>query len=184
MLTASNDETAELLTREVGRVRADVGTTAAGTLEIPAVLPTLGVPVRGVVLHDGSGLAPDDRITCASLLGVVSLATQARFSPITQGLPVAGQSGTLAGRLVGTPLAGRLRAKTGHIDGVVGLAGFVDAATPAGHPSRDDQLIRFAFLANGNFSTAAGETLQDQIAETIGDYLDAPNPVDLVPAPR
>jgi D-alanyl-D-alanine carboxypeptidase/D-alanyl-D-alanine-endopeptidase (penicillin-binding protein 4) len=184
MLTVSNDETAELLTREVGRVRAGVGTTAAGTLEIPAVLAALGVPVQGVVLHDGSGLAPDDRITCASLLGVVSLATQARFSPITQGLAVAGQSGTLAGRLVGTALAGRLRAKTGHIDGVVGLAGVVDAAAPAGHPSRDDQLVRFAFLANGDFSTATGDTLQDQIAATIGDYLDAPSPVDLVPAPR
>jgi len=184
MLTESNDETAELLTREVGRVRADVGTTAAGTLEISAVLAALGVPVRGMVLHDGSGLAPDDRITCASLLGVVSLATQERFAPIAQGLPVAGQSGTLAERLVGTPLAGRLRAKTGHIDGVVGLAGFIDAATSAGHPARDDPLIRFAFLANGNFSTVTGETLQDQIAETLGDYLDTPSPVDLVPAPR
>jgi len=184
MLTASNDETAELLTREVGRVRADVGTTAAGTLVIPAVLASLGVPVRGVVLHDGSGLAPDDRITCASLLGVVSLGTQAKFAPLMQGLPVAGQSGTLAGRLVGTSLAGRLRAKTGHIDGVVGLAGVVDAATGAGHRSGDDGLVRFAFLANGDFSTAVGETLQDQVAETIGDYLDAPIPVDLVPAPR
>jgi D-alanyl-D-alanine carboxypeptidase/D-alanyl-D-alanine-endopeptidase (penicillin-binding protein 4) len=184
MLTVSNDETAELLTREVGRVRAGVGTTAAGTHVIPAVLARLGVPVGGVVLHDGSGLAPDDRVTCAALLGALALGSQPRFSAITDGLAVAGQSGTLIGRLVGTTLAGRLRAKTGHIDDVVGLAGVIDAATPAGHPPDDEVRARFAFLANGNFSTSTGESLQNQIAETIGDYLDAPIPVDLVPRPR
>ena len=80
MLTASNDETAELLTRELGVVRGGGGTTAAGRRAIPAVLARSGVPVAGVVLHDGSGLAPDNRITCASLLGVVGLgrATEVR----------------------------------------------------------------------------------------------------------
>ncbi len=183
MLTVSNDETAELLAREVGRVRAGTGTTAAGAHAIVAVLSGLGVPVGGVVLHDGSGLAPDNRITCASLLAAVALGSQPRFSAIVKGLPVAGQSGTLASRFVGTALAGRLRAKTGHIDGVVGLAGVIDAAGSAGRAPRAVP-VRFAFLANGNFSTTEGETLQDEIAEAIGDALDAPSPRDLVPAPR
>ena len=183
MLTVSNDETAELLAREVGRVRGGTGTTAAGTHAIVSVLSGLGVPVGGVVLHDGSGLAPDDRITCASLLAAVALGNQPRFSAIMQGLPVAAESGTLASRFVGTTLAGRLRAKTGHIDGVVGLAGVIEAAGSAGHAPRGVP-VRFAFLANGNFSTTEGETLQDEIAEAIGDSLDAPSPRDVVPAPR
>jgi D-alanyl-D-alanine carboxypeptidase/D-alanyl-D-alanine-endopeptidase (penicillin-binding protein 4) len=167
MLSVSNNETAELLTRELGVRRGGAGTTLAGTRAIPSVLARLGVPVAGVVLHDGSGLAPDDRVTCRALLRVLALGSQPRFSPIRDGLAVAGRSGTLAGRFVGTPLAGRLRAKTGHIEGVVGLAGLVDTT------------VRFAFLANGDFSTATGEILQDRIAESIGQYADTPGPPDL-----
>jgi len=176
MLTVSNDETAELLTRELGVARARDGTTAAGTRVIVSELSRLGVPMARVVLHDGSGLAPDNRITCASLLGVVALGAQPRFSAILDGLPVAGRTGTLAGRFGGTTLVGRLRAKTGHIDDVVGLAGVVG--------SRLSRAERFAFLANGNFSTATGESLQDQTGEAIGRYLDEPDPRNLVPAPR
>ncbi len=179
MLTVSNDETAELLTREVGLARARTGSTIAGTRVIPQVLARMGVPVHGLVLHDGSGLAPDNRITCASLLGVVALGSQPKFSAILTGLPVAGRTGTLIGRFDGTSLFGRLRAKTGHIDGVVGLAGII-----AGMPPHDAQNVRFSFMANGNFSTADGETLQDRVAEAIGGYLDAPAEPHLVPAPR
>ena len=57
------------------------------------------------------------------------------------------QTGTLAERFVGDPLAGKLRAKTGSIDGVVGLVGVIDGP--------DD--LHFAFLANGDFSTATGD---------------------------
>ena len=182
MLTVSNNETAELLAREVGLVRGGAGTTAAGAREIPAVLARVGVPVAGVTLHDGSGLAPDDRVTCEALSAVVALGTQARFATIGSGLAIAGRSGTLAGRFVGTSLAGRLRAKTGHIDGAVGLAGIV-AARPSGGVRAGSVDIRFAFLANGNFSTATGENLQDQIAEAIGEYVDAPVTPNAVPAP-
>jgi len=58
--------------------------------------------VKGVALHDGSGLAPDNRVTCASLLGAIDLGAQPRFSAIIKGLAVAGESGTLLGRFTGT----------------------------------------------------------------------------------
>ncbi len=181
MLTLSNNETAELLTREIGHVQSGTGSTEAGTRAIPIVLSRLGVPVGDVDLHDGSGLSPADRVSCAALSGVVALGQQARFAPLLDGLAVAGRSGTLAGRFTGTSLAGRLRAKTGHISGVVGLAGVVDttatrAAARVG--------ARFAFLANGDFSTSGGETLQDRVATAIAAYVDEPSTPDPVPAPR
>ena len=146
---------------------------------IPAELACLGVPVVGVALSDGSGLAPANRVTCAALLGVIALGSQPRFSSILSGLAIAGQSGTLAGRFVGTSLVGRLRAKTGHIDGVVGLAGFI---APPAHG--DASSTRFAFVANGGFSTLGGEDLQDQVGELIGGYADAPSVPNPLPAPR
>ena len=177
MLRDSNNETAELLTRELGFVRRHAGTTAAGTQAVKDALAQLGVPTAGVDLHDGSGLAPTDRVTCNALLGVVALSARSRFSAIDKGLPVAGRTGTLALRFTGTSLVDRLRAKTGHIAGVVGLAGVIDGGARSAEP-------RFAFVANGTFSTDGGARLQDEIAAAIGAYPDAPAPAELVPAPQ
>jgi D-alanyl-D-alanine carboxypeptidase/D-alanyl-D-alanine-endopeptidase (penicillin-binding protein 4) len=177
MLTMSNNETAELLTRELGVARGDGGTTAAGTQVVRTVLAQLGAPVAGLDLHDGSGLAPTDRVTCDALLAVIELAARPAFGAIDRGLAIASRTGTLALRYAGTPLAGRLRAKTGHINGVVGLAGVMGGEGPSAGP-------RFAFVANGTFSTDEGALLQDEIAATIGAYPDAPTASALVPAPR
>jgi D-alanyl-D-alanine carboxypeptidase len=77
-------------------------------------------------------------------------------------------------RFGGSQLAGRLRAKTGTLAGVVGLAGLVDAPTNE----------RFAFLANGDFSMAGGEALQEAV---LGPIVAAPAQraaaATLVPAP-
>ena len=172
MLTDSNNETAELLTREIGVRRAHDGSTAAGARAIPAVLARLGVPIAGVDLRDGSGLAHEDRITCRALMGVLALAARPRLHALVDGLAVAGLTGTLATRFGGTPLVGRLRGKTGHLDGVVGLAGFVAPGA------------RFAFVADGDFSTDTGMALQDRVATAIAAYLDTPGPPGLVPAPQ
>ena len=171
MLTDSNNETAELLTREIGYRRAHDGSTEAGVRAIRGVLARLGVPVAGVHLVDGSGLAHEDRITCGTLMGVLALAARPQLHAIGDGLAVASRTGTLAGRFAGSPLVDRLRAKTGHITGVVGLAGFIAPGA------------RFAFVANGDFSTDTGELLQDRVATAIGTYLDASGPPGLVPPP-
>jgi D-alanyl-D-alanine carboxypeptidase/D-alanyl-D-alanine-endopeptidase (penicillin-binding protein 4) len=153
MVTASDDFTAEEVTRALG----NDGTTAAGTSAILGALDQLGVPTNGTTMLDGSGLAPGDRLTCATLLQVVTLLSNPRFSAVDRGLAIAAQSGTLATRFAGDPLAGRLRAKTGTLNNVVGLAGVIDG--PA--------VERFAFLANGDFSMAGGQALQEAVLRPI-----------------
>ena len=73
---------------------------------------------------------------------------------------MAGRSGTLSLRLAGTPLEGRLRAKTGSINGVTGLAGYLDGRRG----------LSFAFVANGNFSDSAGRVLQDRLVALLAGY--------------
>src|SRR4029453_12315999 len=99
------------LTREVGLAHSQRGTTAAGTVAIVDVARSLGVPSEGVALHDGSGLAPDNHVTCDALLEVVELSARPKFAAIDDGLPVAGTSGTPALRFGGAPLRGILRGK-------------------------------------------------------------------------
>jgi D-alanyl-D-alanine carboxypeptidase/D-alanyl-D-alanine-endopeptidase (penicillin-binding protein 4) len=132
------------------------------------------VPTAGVRLVDGSGLSPDDRVTCPALLAAVELGTRTGERALRDGLPIAARTGTLATRFVGDPLAGRLRAKTGHIDGVVGLAGVV---------ATSDGELSFAFVANGSFSTAGGDGLQGQLAHLVGSYPVVADPAALVPTP-
>jgi len=174
MLTVSDNYTAEMLVRAVGLAVSGTGSTTAGLRAVVTTLSHLGVPTTGVALLDGSGLSPQGRVTCAALIAAVNLGDRTGYHALRTGLAVAGRTGTLALRFVGDPLAGRLRAKTGHIDGVVGLAGVVP--TTAG-------LVRFAFVANGAFSVSGGEALQDQIAHLVASYPVVPPPGRLVPAP-
>ena len=173
MLRGSDNYTAELLLRASSHENGP-HTTAGALSDERAALTRLAVPLSGSELHDGSGLAPDDRVRCDTLLAAVQLSqTDPRFAAIDRGLPVAGRTGTLAARFLGDALAGRLRAKTGSIDGVVGLAGVVDGARP----------LRFAFLARGGFSNPAGQALQEKVAHAVASYPNVPSAKVLVPAP-
>ncbi len=178
MLTSSDNLTAEVLVREIGVATSMQGTTEVGTDAIVTELASLGIPTDGVDLADGSGLAPTDRVTCGALLGAVRLGGTAGFAALSEGLADAGESGTLALRFVGDPLQGLLHAKTGQIDGVVGLAGVVGGPGAGGR-----RLLHFAFIANGDFPTEQGWVMQEQVADLVAAYPDAPPAQDLVPLP-
>jgi D-alanyl-D-alanine carboxypeptidase/D-alanyl-D-alanine-endopeptidase (penicillin-binding protein 4) len=49
-----------------------------------------------------------------------------RYATFAAGLPLAGAAGSLKTRFVGTPLTGRVRAKTGSISRVNSLSGFIE----------------------------------------------------------
>ena len=55
-------------------------------------------------------------------------------------LPVTGKSGTLRKRLLDTPAEGRVKGKTGSLNGVISLAGTVDTIF--------DRSLSFAFVTN------------------------------------
>ena len=174
MLTSSDNYTAETLLRDLAMTAGDApATTDKGVRIVEHEMDVLGISRTGLVMHDGSGLAPADRATCATMLQLVGLAGQPRFAAIDRGLAIAARSGTLVNRFVGDPLAGKLRAKTGSISGVVGLVGVIDG------PNH----LRFAFLANGAFSSGAGAQLQADVARAVGATPDLRVPTDLVPSP-
>ncbi len=174
VIRTSDNLGAEMLLRELGVRISQAGTTAAGAAALTAELAELGLDPTGAVVVDGSGLDRGDRTTCRLLVGAVGLGARPEFAALWTGLPVAGQSGTLIDEFRGTALEGKLRAKTGSLDGVTGLAGLVDVG----------RSLRFAFVANGAFTERGGIDLRARIAAVIATYPDAPPADTLVPGPR
>jgi D-alanyl-D-alanine carboxypeptidase/D-alanyl-D-alanine-endopeptidase (penicillin-binding protein 4) len=165
-----------LLVKELGLQKGGAPTTEAGVAVVREALTEAGIPIDGVDIADGSGLAEnDDHVTCASLTAV--LAAAGSESELAKGLPVAGQSGTLEDRFGRTAANGRLAAKTGTLNGVTALSGF--ASPPAGPP------LAFAIVANRDEGRLTPEQLRtvDQMAVILMSFPDSPDLAALGPEP-
>jgi D-alanyl-D-alanine carboxypeptidase/D-alanyl-D-alanine-endopeptidase (penicillin-binding protein 4) len=163
MLRASDNWIAELLVRAIDKAAGGTGTTAGGLAIVLQHAALNGIPLAGVHMDDGSGLSRTNRATCRELLAALDVGNQAAYSPVLAGLAVAGQTGTLAARYRGTPLAGKLRAKTGSLDNAGGMVGVVTVGAPA----------RFAFLDNDAESDSALLAKEDAIAGALATYTGA-----------
>jgi len=88
-----------------------------------------GFDLSGVDLDNGSGLSRSTHITVLQMAKILSAAYHSPFAPeYLASLPLAGMDGTLRSRMKNSP-AGAIRLKTGHLDSVSGVAGFVTAPT-------------------------------------------------------
>jgi D-alanyl-D-alanine carboxypeptidase/D-alanyl-D-alanine-endopeptidase (penicillin-binding protein 4) len=84
-----------------------------------------GLDLRGMDIDNGSGLSRITHISVLQLAEVLRTAYRSRYAPeFLASLPLAGIDGTLRSRMKASP-AGAVRLKTGHIDGVSGVAGYV-----------------------------------------------------------
>jgi len=121
----SDNFTAEMVLKQLSATTGEVGTTSGGAKIVQQTLTTLGVPLDGVRIADGSGLSPSDRITAAALIGILRAAWNDRTlrEPFLRSLAVAGWSGTMSHRL--PKLAGIVKAKTGTTNLACSLSGYV-----------------------------------------------------------
>ncbi len=173
LLTTSDNVTAELLLKEIGYVATGVGSTSAGVSVVAERIASWGVPIEGLALSDGSGLSVDNRVTCATLVGV--LAHVGGTGPIFDGLPIAGRTGTLAGYFEGTQADGVLRAKTGSLSIARSLSGYF--------PGDDGSIIEFSFLVNGEGAKNRAERLWDDLVRAFDSYPQGPSAEQLAPSP-
>ncbi len=140
MLVNSNNHTAETLLRVIGEQPGRPGTDGAGIAFEKSELSKLGVPRDGLRLYDGSGLAPSDRIMPLSLAKLIAAVARGPLGDVyVRSLPLVGIEGTVKHHDLHAAL-GRVRAKSGHIENVNGLAGTVLTA----HHGR----VAFAFILN------------------------------------
>ena len=159
MLKESNNYIAEQLRWTfLARLRQEVA--------LPQRFPALqadfaahvGIDAESMHLVDGSGLSREDTITPQGIVRLLAyLATTPNFTAFYQALPIAGVDGTLQKRMLNTPAAQNVHAKTGTMRGISTLAGYVT--------KKDGEQLAFAVFVNGYGSGAVeARDLQDAIA--------------------
>jgi serine-type D-Ala-D-Ala carboxypeptidase/endopeptidase (penicillin-binding protein 4) len=160
-LKLSNNMIAEILVKEIGHKVTGHGSWTAGLPVIAKYLKSLGVDTSQVKQTDGSGLGHTNYTTATQLSNLLkAVQTKSWFPIFYNAIPIAGQAdelvgGTLRKRMVGTPAAGNVHAKTGTLTGVSALSGYVK--DPDGQP------LIFSIVFNG-YQGSAPTDLQDRIA--------------------
>lgn len=158
---------AESLCKRLGHeVTHASGSWENGTAAVGAFLKKAGVAETEFHLDDGSGLSRQDHISPHALVRVL---TYDFFSPnhdaFLNSLSVAGSDGTLAERFRGTDLRHRVIAKSGFIEGVSCLSGFVKA--------KDNQWYAFSIVMNGvpPKSAAFSHGVQEKIIRALDTHV-------------
>jgi D-alanyl-D-alanine carboxypeptidase/D-alanyl-D-alanine-endopeptidase (penicillin-binding protein 4) len=106
------------------------GTTSGGSKVITEFLASQDITIPDLVLENGSGLSREERISAAGLAEVLLAAWRSQYMPeFAASLPLSATDGTLRKRFRSPDMQGRLRMKTGSLQGVSALAGYVNAAS-------------------------------------------------------
>lgn len=85
------------------------------------------INTEGMVLKDGSGLSHFNAISAQQLVEILNKMKKSEV--LYNSLPIAGESGTLKNFLVHSLAKGKLRAKSGSMQGVRSYAGYVKTST-------------------------------------------------------
>ncbi len=152
---------AELLLRLLGKVFGTDGSFEEGTRVVRQFMVNAGVDDNDFFLYDGSGMSPADRIAPRAFTRLLTYASQQPWGAGWRAtFPVAGVDGTLAGRFLNSPLKGRMWAKTGTLNEVNALSGYLTTAT--------GKTLAFSILVNGHRPDSDLEVQAvDKIAEAI-----------------
>jgi D-alanyl-D-alanine carboxypeptidase/D-alanyl-D-alanine-endopeptidase (penicillin-binding protein 4) len=168
MNTESDNFFAEHLWKAAAAKELGQGSYAAGgTASALHFLRRAGVPAGQLYQYDGSGLSAYNRLSANAMVHALIFANGAPFSEaFHRSLAVAGDSrGTLRHLFKGTVAERNLHAKTGYIENVRTLSGYVH--------DRNGQLIAFSFLYNGR-GTSAARGAQTELGELLANYPNVP----------
>ena len=163
----SNNFVAEAIYKTLGgELYGAPGTLAKGTRAIMDYLTSVGIKPGAYKIVNGSGLTHENRITpqdLSSLLRKIYYDLSVAPEFMTS-LAIAGIDGTIRNRFMGTDAVGLVRAKTGTLNGVSALSGYVG--------DKDDVLI-FSIFVEGFRHRRTNEVRHAQVrmVEAMLSYL-------------
>jgi D-alanyl-D-alanine carboxypeptidase/D-alanyl-D-alanine-endopeptidase (penicillin-binding protein 4) len=158
----SDNLSAELVFRAIGRAVGGAGTFASGASAVARFLTDeVGIAPASVQVTDGSGLSLLDAATPRALVQLLAYERRAPESDVFfQSLPAVGEG--LQGRMEGTAAEGKLRAKTGTLSDASALAGYVTAA--------GGEELAFSIIVNDPPRINRARSVQDRIGVTLAKF--------------
>lgn len=141
------------------------GSSEMGIRVVAGYLKKLGIKPGTYVIADGSGLSRLNRVTASQINTVlVRMYRMPYYRPeFIASLGVGGVDGTIEDRFRKEPLKRRVRAKTGHLNGVNTLSGYL--LTDSG------RTLAFSILVNNfNGYHSSVERLQEKILLALNGY--------------
>ena len=123
-----------------------------------------GIPPDAVIQYDGSGMSRHDVITPGAVVQLYTyMAKQSKYAQVWRdSLSIGGIDGTLRNRFKGTAAEGNMRGKTGTLDQVSALSGYVTTAT-------GEQIV-VSILVNGVAKTSDRTSLADDIVVSLANF--------------
>lgn len=154
--TNSQNLHAEMLFRQLGVRYAGKGTFKTSCAAMEAFLTEKNLLTEGVHVTDGSGLARGNDVSANLIVKLLQLAAKGKYyDAFRDSLAVGGETGTLEKRLTDANVRGKVHAKTGYINGVRSLSGYLIT---------DKRKLAFSMLMNDCVYT---KQMQDEILEVL-----------------
>jgi len=136
-------------------------TSARADAAIRAWLQQHNIDSTGLVLDNGSGLSRSERATATQLAGVLQAGLKSNWMPeFLASLPIAATDGTMRRRLKDSPAAARARIKTGSLNGVIAIAGYVQDAN-------NQPVVVVAMLNDPRVAGGAGRAVLDALIDWV-----------------
>lgn len=162
MMKFSNNYVAEMLVKNLAAESGNApATMPQGIALMQKFLDARGFEKGRYVFTNASGFSRDNRLS-AEQIGRLLENTRNDFTSFPEfltSLPISGIDGTLKNRMRGGPAERWVRAKTGLLTGVVGLAGYAGKS--------NGEIFSFAFIYNGGGREDRARATFDKLATTL-----------------
>lgn len=152
----------QVLLTLAAKVSQQPATSERGAAAIKAWLAGKGIDASQVVIENGSGLSRNERISADTMARVLISAFRSPVMPeFISSMPLVGYDGTMRQRLQERGVAGNAHVKTGSLNDVRAIAGYVLAASGK----------RYAVVFFINHANAArGQEAQDALLQWVYEH--------------
>ena len=124
-------------------------------------LTVSGIPTEGLYVDNGSGLSRETRVTGSTLSAILAHAWKSNYRPeFLSSLSLSALDGTMRKRLKDSGLQGRARIKTGLLNGVRSMAGYV-------HARSGKHYSVVLMIESGQVTYSIGNEIQDALLQWI-----------------
>ncbi len=148
---------AEQILRTVPAIQTGVGSGDSAIAMEKRFLDFMGIATDKMTITDGSGYARTNQVSTQHIVQLLrSMRRHKYWKTFRESLPVAGVDGTLTYRMKGTVAQGNVRAKTGYVDKVRSISGYLVTAN-------GEELVFSMICNNFTIDKLDVEKIQDTI---------------------